>query len=104
MIGGFITERCRTGDECKVSATAILKAVQLWAKDNGLRSVRRNEFIDYMKKRGFRKDRLTASNDKGKIYWFGLELKPDELDEKNGFSGGGDTGEYNGDSMDKRPF
>lgn len=104
VIGGFITERCRTGDEYKVSATAILKAVQLWAKDNGLRSVRRNEFIDYMKKRGFRKDRLTASNDKGKIYWFGLELKPDELDEENGFSNGGDTGEYNGDFMDKRPF
>jgi putative DNA primase/helicase len=104
LIGNFIEERCLTGSEYKVSATAILKTIQQWAKDNGLRSVRRNEFIDYMKKRGFTKDRLSSSGDKGKIYWFGIGLKDDETSEESEASFGGGSAGYDGEFADKRPF
>ena len=100
VIGGFIEERCLAGSEYKVSSSAILKAVQLWAKDNGLRSVKRNEFIDYMKKRGFTKNRLTGSSEKGKIYWFGIGLKSEDGE----VSQCPDNGTYDGEFKDKRPF
>jgi putative DNA primase/helicase len=103
VIGNFIEERCLVGSEYKVSATTILKMIQQWARDNGLRSVRRNEFIDYMKKRGFTKDRLTGSSEKGKIYWFGIGLKEDEGSEDSEVSSRPDSGNYDGEFTDKRP-
>lgn len=104
LIGNFIEERCLTGSEYKVSATAILKTIQQWARDNGLRSIRRNEFIDYMKKRGFSKNRLSWSGDKGKIYWFGIGLKEEADGEEREDSYGGGSAEYDGEFADKRPF
>jgi len=55
-----------------------------------LRYVKRNEFIDYMKKRGFIKDMMSAGEGKGNFYWFGIGLK----------AGGSETQD---DFMD-RPF
>lgn len=81
VIGNFIEEKCVVGSDCKVSANALLKAAQEWAKEGGLRYVRRNEFIDYMKKRGFTKDRLSWGGNRGKIYWFGIGLKEEEHSE-----------------------
>lgn len=91
VIGNYIEERCVTGEDCKVQSGVILKDIQQWAKDNGLRHVRRNEFIDYMQKRGFRKDRLTSGGNKGNIYWFGIGLRADE-------------GQADEDFGEKRPF
>ena len=73
-----------------MQSSLILKDVQQWAKDNGLRYVKRNEFIDYMKKRGFIKDMMSAGEGKGNFYWFGIGLK----------AGGSETQD---DFMD-RPF
>lgn len=101
LIGNFIEEQCLIGSEYKVSTTAILKAAQLWAKDSGLRYVKRNEFIDYLKKRGFTKDRLSGSSEKGKLYWFGIGLKDSENGE---ISQGHDSGFYDGELSDRRPF
>lgn len=101
LIGNFIEEQCLVGAEFKVSTTAILKAAQLWAKDNGLRYVKRGEFIDYMKKRGFVKDRLSGSSEKGKVYWFGIGLKGSENGE---VSEGSNSGFYDGEFADRRPF
>jgi len=101
LIGNFIEEQCLIGPEYKVSTTAILKAAQLWAKDSGLRYVKRNEFIDYLKKRGFTKDRLSGSSEKGKLYWFGIGLKDSENGE---ISQGHDSGFYDGELSDRRPF
>jgi putative DNA primase/helicase len=100
IIGGFIEERCTVGQECRVSSTELLKAVQLWARDSGLRSIRRNEFLDYMKKGGFEKDRLTASGERGKIYWFGIGLKSEESEGSEETFGG----YSNNHEHEKRPF
>ncbi len=78
LIGNYIEERCVLGQDCKVQSGVILKDIQQWAKDIGLRYINRNEFIDYMKKRGFVKDRLTHGGDKGNLYWFGVGLKAGE--------------------------
>lgn len=90
LIGNYIEERCLIGQDLKVQSSLILKDVQQWAKDNGLRYVKRNEFIDYMKKRGFIKDMMSAGEGKGNFYWFGIGLK----------AGGSETQD---DFMD-RPF
>jgi len=82
LIGNYIDERCVLGSDLKVQASLILKDVQQWAKDNGLRCVKRNEFIDYMKKRGFNKDMLSAGHGKGNIYWFGVGLRAGEVQEE----------------------
>lgn len=74
IIGNFITENCVLGDGQQVSAGEILKAIQQWAKDGGMRSIKRTEFIDYMQKRGFKRDRITG----GKTCWFGITLKGNE--------------------------
>ncbi|HRZ15850.1 MAG TPA: hypothetical protein P5110_10110, partial [Candidatus Omnitrophota bacterium] len=78
LIGNYIEERCVLGTDLKAQASLILKDLQEWAKDNGFRYVKRNEFIDYMKKRGFRKDVLSAGEGKGNIFWFGIGLKGGE--------------------------
>lgn len=91
LIGNYIEERCVLGQDCKVQSGVILKDVQQWAKDNGLRYINRNEFIDYMKKRGFVKDRLTHGDDKGNLYWFGIGLKAGESQSEDMFN-------------DQRPF
>lgn len=98
IIGNFITENCVVGEGQQVSASEILKAIQLWAKDGGMRSIKRTEFIDYMQKRGFRKDRVTAGADKGKLCWFGITLKGKEEGQLP-MDGGG----YEPDK-DERPF
>lgn len=103
LIGGFIEEKCMVGTDCKVSASALLKAAQEWAKDGGLRYVKRNEFIDYMKKRGFTKDRLSGSANRGKIYWFGIGLKEEER-EGSEETFGQNRGERDADPVDDCPF
>ena len=92
IIGNYIEERCLTGPEYKVQTSVILKDLQQWAKDNGLRYIKRSEFIDYMKRRGFTKDRISFGNVRGAIFWFGIGLRVD----------GGQSGDPYDD--DKRPF
>ncbi len=75
LIGNYIEERCVLGKDLKAQASVILKDIQQWAKDSGLRYVKRNEFIDYMKKRGFTKEMLSAGEGKGNMFWFGIGLK-----------------------------
>ncbi len=103
IIGGFVEECCELGPECKASSGALLKAAQLWARDSGLRSIRRNEFLDYLKKRGFEKDRLTAGGDKGKFYWFGIGLKSEASDDSDE-TFGGYPNNHEGAGYEKRPF
>ena len=94
IIGNFITENCVLGEGQQVSASEILKAIQLWAKDGGMRSIKRTEFIDYMQKRGFRRDRITG----GKTCWLGITLKGNEQ-ETLPMGGGGHEPDN-----DPRPF
>ncbi len=103
VLGNFIDEKCVMELSAKVSASALLKAAQEWAKDGGLRYVKRNEFIDYLKKRGFTKDRLSSSNNKGKIYWFGIGLK-EEGGEEGEETFGQNLGERDADPVDDCPF
>lgn len=103
VIGNFIEEKCVVAPDCKVSASAILKAAQEWAKDGGLRYVKRNEFIDYMKKRGFTKDRLSGSANRGKIYWFGIGLKEEER-ERSEETFGQNHENHDDLSIDKYPY
>lgn len=98
LIGGYLDERCVIGADFKVQASFILKDIQQWAKDNGLRYVNRNEFIDYMKKRGFVKDKLTSGGDRGNIFWFGIGLKASDSQNR------GESGEVFSDVSEKRPF
>ncbi len=99
VIGNYIEERCLVGSEYKVQASVILKDIQQWAKDNGLRYVNRNEFIDYLKRRGFVKEKLTFGRRKGNIFWLGVGVKADNSNQE-------DDGSYGleGDSDNKRPF
>ena len=94
IIGNFITENCVVAEGQQVSASEILKAIQLWAKDGGMRSIKRTEFIDYMQKRGFKRDRITG----GKTCWFGITLKGSEQETLPMDNGG-----YEPDA-DERPF
>ncbi len=103
VLGNFIDEKCVLGLNAKVSASALLKAAQEWAKEGGLRYVKRNEFIDYLKKRGFTKDRLTGSANKGKIYWFGIGLK-EEGGEEGEETFGQNLGKRGDDPVDDCPF
>ncbi len=98
LIGSFLDERCVIGVDYKVQTSLILKNIQQWAKDNGLRYINRNEFIDYMKRKGFKKDKLTTGGDRGNIFWFGIGLKASEP------QGGGESGDFSGDFSEKRPF
>lgn len=91
VIGNYIEEKCLIGPEYKVQTSVILKDLQQWAKDNGLRYIKRNEFIDYMKRKGFTKDKITFGNLRGNIFWFGIGLKVSD-------------GYTNHDDEDKRPF
>ena len=99
VIGSYIEERCLVGPECKVQTSVFLKDVQSWAKDNGLRYVNRNEFIDYMKRKGFVKERQTCGEGRGNIFWRGVGLKVE-----GGYQGGGHDDGSRHDFNDKRPF
>ena len=98
VVGNYIEERCVVGSECKVQTSVILKDIQYWAKDNGLRYINRNEFIGYMKKRGFKKDRLTSGESRGNIFWFGIGMKAGD-----GYAGGNSENSQ-GLFNEKRPF
>lgn len=100
LIGNYIEERCISGKDFKVQASLILKDIQQWAKDNGLRCVKRNEFIDYMQKCGFTKDMLSAGKGKGNIYWFGVDLKASDGRESREFQGD----HYEPAGLGNRPF
>ena len=99
VIGNYIEERCLVGAEYKVQASVILKDIQQWAKDGGLRYVNRNEFIDYMKRRGFVKEKLTSGERKGNIFWLGVGVKAVNSNQEDDSSYG-----LEGDFGDKRPF
>ncbi len=98
LIGNYLDERCVTGPDLKVQSSLILKDAQQWAKDNGLRYINRNEFIDYMKRHDFRKDKLTSGGDRGNMYWFGVGLKASENQNS------GESGDLSGVFSEVRPF
>lgn len=99
VIGNYIEERCLVGPEYKVQTSVILKDIQQWAKDNGLRYVNRNEFIDYMKRRGFVKEKLTCGEKKGNIFWRGIGLKVED-----GYQQDNQGSDSRGSFDDRRPF
>lgn len=93
IIGSYIQERCVIAEKAKVGASVIVKDMQAWAKENGLPFINRNEFIDYMKRRGFKKEKLTYGDTRGNLYWFGIALKT-----------GGESGDFFGSENENRPF
>jgi len=71
IIGAFLEENCVEGAALRIKSTDITKTLQEWAKDNGMRHISRSELIEYMKKKGYSKDR----GDRGYTYWYGLGMR-----------------------------
>lgn len=65
--GEFLESHCEISEEYEVGVSEILQAVNDWAKEFGLK-VRRNDFADFLKKRGFDKY-------KKKVGWFWKGIK-----------------------------
>lgn len=77
VIGTFLTERCISEVNVEEQETLLLKSLQFWCKDGGLRPTKRQELLDYLKKNGYERTR----NIQGKVIWKGLTLRAESQEE-----------------------
>ena len=72
VLGQFLEENCLVGEHFRVRSSQILEVAQGWAKANGLRHVKRNEFYDYLQLKGFEKEMASSGDFKGSRRCTGL--------------------------------
>ncbi|OGW10307.1 MAG: hypothetical protein A2W75_02760 [Nitrospinae bacterium RIFCSPLOWO2_12_39_15] len=76
VIGIFLDEKCVKGEGLILSTSETLRSIQEWSKENGITSVKRHEFLEYMNRMGYEKVR---SGEDGRIYFKGIGLKKTDL-------------------------
>jgi putative DNA primase/helicase len=70
IVGNFINEQCILGPEYKVSTRIFMHCLQEWIKENGYKSIKRNDLMEYMKKTNISKTRLKEF--KNNTFWIGV--------------------------------
>jgi P4 family phage/plasmid primase-like protien len=79
-LGQFIEDTCVVGPGCVVPSSDLIKTMQHWCKDNGEKIISRTEMNNYLKERGYVKDKGTAGAIKGKNVWHNIGIKHQEGD------------------------
>lgn len=69
IIGNFLEENTTLNSVLRTKSSDIYNSYQLWAEDNGLRSLSNPKFSKAMIERGFRKERFNNG-----MHWMGLGL------------------------------
>jgi putative DNA primase/helicase len=80
VIGEFIGAECVEHDSVSVFSHDLNNRLNAWLKDTaGLNyKIGKNKMAEYMEQRGYRRERASKGDGRGKIKWYGIGLKTDE--------------------------